>query len=235
MPTYNYSGDYYIRLLKDLYRKNGVTIPEADFSTLQRLVDEERARDEAVRSWQRVKDNKIGAGHLDLPFTPIYSQVLTEDVASLTIPIPGGYKHILIMGHGRSSAANGGVVFVRFNGDTASNYRDSYILGNESSVSSGGSDDTQFPVGIFANSGDPTGRAGIFESHIPHYTSKFHKMSMNQAYYNDDVTRTVYIFNSLWKNTDPITSMEIYVTDNTSVKGTSNMVSGSVLSVYLIQ
>ena len=105
MPTYNYSGDFYIKLLKDLYRKNGVTIPEADFATLQRLVDDERTRDEAVRSWQRVQDNKISLDNLELPIGLIKTEKLSSDTSSTTINIPGGFNHLWLMGQIRNTEA----------------------------------------------------------------------------------------------------------------------------------
>lgn len=236
MPTYNYSGDYYIKLLRDLYRKNGVTIPEADFATLQRLVDEERARNEAVGSWQRVKDNKIGAGHLDLPFTPIYSQVLAEDVASLTISIPGTYKHLMIMGSARINNSGVGAVycFSQFNDDTgASNY--SYQLIYGINTSAGASQDLAHYgclIGYITAEAVASGHAGSFINFIPHYNSSYYKNVLTMDGLFTGTNASVALWIGQWKNTSPIRTIT-FIPDTTYPGAMFE--AGSIFSVYGIQ
>lgn len=175
-----------------------------------------------------------GALNVPTPFFPIYSEVLQRDTASLTIQIPSGYKQLEISGNGRSSAATGGTVFLQFNGDTtATNYQWTYILGNGSSASSGQDiSDPHIPIGQFSNSGDAAGSASSFFCRIPHYYSGFTKMTLAQTYYNDNTTRALYAMAGKWLGTAKISQIEIYATDNTSTKGTSNLVAGSLISVY---
>lgn len=237
MPTYNYSGDFYIKLLKDLYRKNGVTIPEADFSTLQRLVDEERTRDEAVGSWQRVKDNKIGAGHLDLPFTPIYSQVLAEDVASLTISIPGTYTHLMIMGQGRingSGGQNAVSIVVRYNSDTGANYTwGSEGQFNGAHIVNQGTGSTYGSLGALVADGQASGYAGMLFSVIPHYTSSFYKSSFSLAAYTLGTPASFNVDRqATWLNTNKIETMTLFPDP---AFASAKLESGSVISIYGIQ
>lgn len=63
----NFSGDYFLALLRDVYNKAGITPPVEKFSALQRLVDTERAEYETMRSWLRIQDDRIDASHIDAP------------------------------------------------------------------------------------------------------------------------------------------------------------------------
>lgn len=165
---------------------------------------------------------------------PVDGKALGANMTSLTIPIPGDYSHLEIHGNGRSSAATSGTVFLQFNGDTTvGNYQWTYVLGN-GTVASSGQDisDPHIPIGQFSNSGDAAGSASSFFCRIPHYTSSFTKMTLSETYYNDNISRDLYHIGGKWISTAKINSLEIYVTDNTSIKGTSNIVAGSLISVY---
>ena len=231
MPTYNYSGDFYIKLLKDLYRKNGVTIPEADFATLQRLVDDERTRDEAVRSWQRVQDNKISLDNLELPIGLIKTEKLSSDTSSTTINIPGGFNHLWLMGQIRNTEATyANSLKVNFNGDTGTNYREQYHGGQNASASVGLlTGRTYISIGDVNGTSAPAGGAGGFLAYIPHYTnSTYWKQCQslrgipNVNSSNQDLALHLSGF---WQNTNPITSISFSAV-------TANMEAGGIISVY---
>lgn len=236
MPTYNYSGDFYIKLLKDLYRKNGVTIPEADFATLQRLVDEERTRNEAVGSWQRVQDNRISASNLDLPFVPIYSEVLAKDVASLTINVPGTYTHLMIMGSARINNSGVGAVycFSQFNDDTgASNYSHQLIYGINTSAGAN-QDLTHYGclIGYITAEAVASGHAGSFINFIPHYNSSYYKNVLTMDGLFGETSASVALWIGQWKNTSPIRTITFI--PETTYPG-AMFEAGSIFSVYGIQ
>lgn len=230
MPTYNYSGDFYIKLLKDLYRKNGVTIPEADFATLQRLVDDERTRDEAVRSWQRVQDNKISLENLALPFVPIYSEVLIADTASITVSIPGGYKHLIVTGSARNTASGTGSLFIhaRINGDGGTNCSYEILSGISTTVGATGSSGIQGIIfGLSNKSGEASGAAAHFFSFIPHYASNYKKSSVSITGTNETATgRQVELIFAESAVTDVISYLDL------RVAGGNNFQAGSAFSIY---
>jgi hypothetical protein len=233
MTNQNYSGDYFLSLLRGVYQKSGIAVPTAEFSTLQRLVDAERAEYETMRSWLRVRDSRIGSEHVDLPFAPIYSQTFDVDTAALNVPVTGIYKHLFIYGQGRITGAGGGTVFCQFNGDTGANYQWIYILGNGTTVSSGqDTSDSRIVIGQFSNTGDPAGSASTFEAKILNYFAPTHQMVMANTLYNDNTTRSIYSIAGKWSSTAGIKSIEIFACDATGIKGSTNMAAGSVISIY---
>lgn len=231
MPTYNYSGDYYIKLLRDLYRKNGATIPEADFATLQRLVDEERARDEAVRSWQRVRDNKIDGDNLDLPIGLIKTEKLSLDTGSVTINIPGQYNHLWLMGQIRNTEATyANTLKINFNGDTGTNYREQYHGGQNASATIGLlTGRTYISIGDVNGTSAPAGGAGGFLAYIPHYANSTYWKQCQSLRGIPNVNSSgqdlALHLSGFWQNTNPITSITFSAV-------TANMEKGGIISVY---
>lgn len=166
------------------------------------------------------------------PMTVIYSKVLAEDTASLTIPIPGGYKHLMIMGQGRSTNAGTGNEFLNaeINGDTGTNYNVEALIGTGVTASA---DDTYlanvyFPVGFLVANGQDAGKAGTFFTFMPHYTSNFNKVSLMVAGYSGGTAFHIAVFHSQWMNTSVVKSMRLWGSAN-------NMLKGSLISIYGIQ
>jgi len=214
-------------LLKKIAQKQNLTPQEMD--ALGKFGYETQQRNSFV------SDNTTPQNQLNIkfPFYPIFSEAFVADKASLQLQIPGDYKHLIIFGQGRISSANGGNVWCQFNGDTASNYSWTLTSGNGTAVGSiQDTSDTQAALGLFSNSGDPAGSASSFEAKIINYISPFHQMVLASTYYSDNTTRVLYNLASKWASTSTIKSIEIYATDNTLAKGSTNMLAGSIISVY---
>ena len=68
-------------------------------------------------------------------YTPIYTTTLASAAASYTFSsIPSTYTDLVIAATGLTTA--GTTLAMRFNGDTATNYSDTYLLGNAGAASS---------------------------------------------------------------------------------------------------
>lgn len=224
MPIQNYSQDYVLALLKQLYQQSNTPLPQAEFDTLERLVNEERAEAEKQRAWIRVQDGRIGVENLDLPFALIHSEIVLTDTASLTIPIPSGYNHLLILGSGKSDA--GGTVFMNFNGDTgATNYSFNDIEANgvgASIITVGDLTYPAIPIGSFLTTAGGTA-PGSFVCFIPHYAeSTYQKTAVSQSIIP---TRALY-FTGNWISAASIESITFTIT------GGNNILAGSILTLY---
>ena len=230
MPIQEYSGDYFLKLLKDLSRSTGVSLPQAELDTLQRLVDEERQREEALKSWMRIQDNKIGMNFLDLPIFPIYSRVVDVSSASISIPIPGDYKHLLMFVSAKTNrAAVTDFIHARFNDDTGNNYIEAYS-GELSGVANNGHQLTRDDIGISITTGasSTSGAIGSAVVFVPHYNSSNWKTAIKVYGVGDADTLLLSTF-SAWKNTEPIKKITIY-SDNSA-----NISAGSIFSIYGIK
>lgn len=233
MPIQEYSGDYFLKLLKDLSRSTGVSLPQAELDTLQRLVDEERQREEALKSWMRIQDNKIGMNFLDLPIFPIYSRVVDVSSASISIPIPGDYKHLLMFVSAKTDrAAIDDWIHARFNDDTGSNYMEAYSGEVGASASNGEQTSrTDFGLSITTGATAASGSTGSSVIFIPHYTSNVWKTALKIYGSGWLVPASMLILStfSVWKNTDPIKKITIYSYNS------ANISNGSIFSIYGIK
>ena len=195
-------------------------------------------REEQYQSWMKNTGGNINVGKIDLPFNVIYSQILEEDKASLTVDIPSYYKHLLIMGSGRITGSGGqSAVFTmcQFNGDTtAGNYQWGHFYHISGSV--GTAQDLSDPSMLFwyfAADGEATnsyaGSAFIF---IPHYTSSFYKTLLTVGAVGLSTTSSSAVRHGVWKGTDPIRSVTVFP-DPTYAN--AKLKSESLISFYGIQ
>jgi hypothetical protein len=208
---------------------SGQTLDAADLAQLR---DEARAVEEAknlVKSWVVAGSN---IPIFQPPIVTIYSKILVEDITSLSIRIPQDYKHLILFASGTITTANGGNIWAQFNGDTGNNYTWQFIKGDNTTLT--GNQDTADPyvaLGVFGTTGAGAGVNGSFRAEFPHYNSStFKKNVLSHAFtaeFND-----LYLLGSTWQDTDPITDIEIFGTDNTLAKGTASIASGSVFSLY---
>lgn len=187
------------------------------------------------RTWQRPEDKRVNTNYLDLPFAPIYSQVLEQDMASLTIQIPSGYKHLMIMGQGRINGSSGQdavMSLVQINGDTGNNYIWGHMLHTSTTVSAAqDTSDPYIPFIYMIADGWAAGPAGNAFMFIPHYTSGYHKniLIVGSAYGTNVQTA---VRNGSWKSTAAIQSIKIYP-DPTYPN--AKLEAGSLISIYGIQ
>jgi len=229
MPIQNYSGDYFIKMLNDLYQKTGQTPPAADMSTLQRLVDEERTRLDTYKTFLGV-DRKIPMAALDLPIVPLYSRVLEADAASIDVQVSGDFKHLLIIGSGRTTeAAYFSNMRATFSGDSGTNYRIQGLFGqNTSTRATQGTGHTSCVLGTFTGASAPAGQAGGFYRFILNLSSGFWKTSLGVFGASEaDATPDVLVgaFFGAWASTSPIQTVSIF-------PNSGNILANSSVSVY---
>ena len=179
-------------------------------------------------------DGKILGSYLNLPLELIYSQVLEQDRTAITINVPSIFRNLFVMGSGSVTVASGGNIWAQFNGDTGANYAWQLISADGATLTS--SEDTSHTavaLGVFGTTGAGAGVNGSFRSEIIHYTGPWKKNVLSHTYtaeFND-----MYLMGSTWANVSPITSIEIFGTDNTLAKGTASLAAGSLFTVYGVQ
>lgn len=183
--------------------------------------EEQFLRDEGRNTQMRnsfVAGNTNEAGKLIIPsvFGLIYSEVLNADIASITIPIPSGYKHLVMMGSGRINGTGGQTscaVMCQVNGDTgATNYMMGrlYHLGATVTAEQDLSDPSM-RLFSFTADGEATGsfQGSVFMV-FPHYTSSYYKMALNI----NGLAYSTAIFDAMrqgfWKGTDKINSIKFF-------------------------
>lgn len=210
----------------------GDSLLESEIAQLERAFDQYDNAAEIVRA-----HTDLGSRRLRIPqnLEILFSEVLTVDTASILVPIPAEYKTILFYGSGSITSANGGNIWAQFQGDTAGNYLWQAVEFNHASVT--GFDNTDFPgsnkligLGVFGTTGAGAGVNGSFRSELIHAHSEWKKNVLSQTYTAE--FNNLYLLGSTWQNVSPIDVVEIFGTDNTLVKGTTNIAKGSLLSVY---
>ncbi len=167
-----------------------------------------------------------------LPFSKIYSEVLSVAKTTITVPIPSGFTHLLIMGSGRMSQAvnTTQTVNIEINGDTGNNYNLQYLNSADTVV---GADDVlasiYFGLGDFVGDSATAGKVGSFTCFIPHYMGGLHKSGMSLFIAPSNTVYRAGVVANFWNNTDPIRSVKFWVTGNYDI------VAGSVLSIHGIR
>lgn len=208
----------------------GEILPEAEIQQLERAIGNYERSSEIVAAHSELGTRRL---RIQFPIELIYSQLLEEDKASIIVPVPSEYKHLMIFGQGRITGASGGTVFCQFNGDTGNNYQWVYVLGNGTTVTSGqDTSDPRIPIGQFSNTGDPAGSSSSFEAKVMNYSAGHHQMVHAYTLYNDNTTRSVYHIAGKWGVISPIESLRIFAADGTGVDGSTNIAKDSLISVY---
>lgn len=217
-------SDFSDLLVKIAQNKN---LTPSELADLERFGRETQSRNAFVGG------NTTAHGSLAVPtpFFPIYSEVLQVDTASLTINIPGGYKHLMIMGQSRSTeAAYANVLRARFNGDTGTNYREQYHGGQNASASIGAfTAQAYFSIGDVNGTSATTGAAGGYVVFIPHYTNNvFWKNAMSIRgipLVNASSEDLNILLSAFWQSTAKIETMTFF-------PAAGNILAGSIISVY---
>lgn len=176
-------------------------------------------------TWQRT-DQHVNSNYLDLPIIVAHFEILEVAKASIKITLPQKYNNLTLYGSGSIDQANGGNIWVQCNNDTGSNYAWQFMKADNTTIS-GAQDtsDTHAVLGVFGTTGAGAGVNGSFVAEIPNYTSNvWHKNIISRIYtgeFND-----LYLAGSNYAITTPVSTIEIYGTDNTLVKGTANLAAG---------
>lgn len=154
-------------------------------------------------------------------YKPLQSVVLTAATSSVTFSgIDQGYTDLVIVVNGTSAASVG--LALRFNGDTSSNYSNTYLGGTGSSAISGRSLNTV--IGRFGNinTSNTTAVANIQDySNTTRYKTTLGRSSS---------TEYVISYVNLWRSTNAITSVTVISDD----LGT-NFAVGTAFSLYGIK
>ena len=203
---------------------------KSDLSLMAREIDTNRA---LIGSWQRGQDKKVNPVYLDLPFVPIYSNVLEQDTLSITIQIPSNYNHLFLMGAGRTTFAGyNDAIIGTFNDDSGANYRHQYDgAQNTTQLAAQATGRTSFIFGDFTGTSASSGAQGSFFSFIPHISGGFWKTIISLRGISQwSATDLVNIFYTAhWENTSRITSIKV-----SSANG-ANLLAGSLFSVLGIK
>jgi len=158
-------------------------------------------------------------------YTPIYAQTLSSAVASITFSsIPSTYTDLVVIVNGTTSGGSANDLFIRFNGDTSTNYSWTYLAGNGSAASSGRSSNaTYIPF-----AGYPTGwnvsSQGAQIIQIQNYSNATTYKTLLARSNNSISDVAAYV--GLWRNTTAITSFDLKIT------GSYNWNAGSTFTLY---
>jgi len=153
-------------------------------------------------------------------YVALYSNTLTSNTASVTISLSGisGYTDLRLVINGGATAYGG--CRMQFNADTASNYSDTYILGNGSSAASGR--DTSL---TYVSAGYPltTTLASLHTVDFMNYANTTtNKTILGRS---SDAASITLAQVGLWRSTAAITSILLY-------PASGNFLSGSTFSLY---
>ena len=153
-------------------------------------------------------------------YEPIATTTLGSAAASYTFSsIPATYTDLILIHAGTVSAAND--IYMRFNGDTASNYSRTLLFGNGTSA---GSSRVANDTSILWNYQDTSPSTGI--AHIMNYAnSTTYKTILSRE--NPAAIATAAIV-GMWRNTAAITSLTVGVLAGT-------LSTNSVLTLYGIK
>ena len=159
----------------------------------------------------------------------IYSQVLNVAAASMTIPIPNAYKHLILLGAGRTTGAGTSADFLlgRYNSDSGMNYiNQKHYAVNTTVTAARDTAQTAGIVGLLTQGGHAAGDVSSFFTIIPHYASS--SLNKNSLTLAAPHFGSIYTFGSNWDSLDPIQSI-------TLISGADNIAATSVISVYGIK
>lgn len=163
------------------------------------------------------------------PLELIYSETLQTTASQFSVSVPGDFKHILIMGSGRTDVVAAGTeIVMQLNGDTGSNYgTTSDGVDNDTFVKGQTNSGTYMVIGLFPGTLATASASGMLFAYVFHANSSDYWKSVIS-------TRGLFSGNMAflggfgqWKSTNKITSLTI---------GTSgNFLAGTTLSVIGIR
>jgi hypothetical protein len=161
-------------------------------------------------------------------YTPIATQTLGSAAASVTFSsIPQGYTDLVLVANTKAGATDN-AIFMRFNGDSASNYSTTELRGNGSAA---GSARASSQTAIYPSWYIAPGTSNFSHNmilHLMNYANgTTYKTTLSRAN-NTDVNQGTEATVGLWRSTSAITSIEL------SLSATTFSI-GSTFSIYGIQ
>ncbi len=148
--------------------------------------------------------------------------------------IPATYTHLQIRGIGRSDAASGNSwIYLRFNGDSGTNYASHYLRGNGTAASAsaltGAGNNTEQRLGDFPRADATSGIFGVGVIDILDYTNtNKYKTTRFLGGADKNGSGVVSLYSSVWLSTSAVTSI-------TLTPQTDNWVQYSSFALYGIK
>lgn len=205
---------------------DGQTLDAIEREQLRQYAGEMESNNKLVSSWQNI-GKKINSMFLDLPINIIQSTILAKDEPYLEVLIPSDYKHLLIIGAGKSANASTDVINAIFNNDTGSNYSSQAFQGVSSTPYAAQALGTaRFPI---AGLSSATDEAASFFAIIPHYQSSFFKTAITLSTLRNSTARSSCLFTGYWDNESAINRIKFTTSSGSDIKA------GSVFSIYGIK
>jgi hypothetical protein len=158
-----------------------------------------------------------------------YSQIATTTLGSAAASytfssIPQTYTNLVIVYNGKYASANG-QMGVQINGDTGTNYSNTFLYGSGSAVSSGrDTGNTGMVLGFTASANVDN---MVLLQFINYSNAKTFKTVLSRS--NTATSGGVSANVGLWRNTSAITSIKLYVYPS------YNFVAGSTFTLYGIK
>lgn len=149
---------------------------------------------------------------------------LTSSASSLTFSgIPSGYKHLQLRISALGDTTTGYDVIMRLNSDSGTNYNWHRIFGNGSTVSAGNSTSSNMYIaGDGARTLYPV--ASVVDI-LDYSNSQKNKTARILTGFDQNGGGVITLWSGLWRNTSPITSIDISVV-------ISNLAAGSTFALY---
>lgn len=170
------------------------------------------------------------SGHLTPPWSPegAYDALSTVTLSSATNTvsfsgIPSGYKHLQLRISALGDTSTAYDVIMRLNSDSGTNYNWHRFYGNGSSVSAGNSTSSNMYIaGDGARTNYPL--ASVVDI-LDYNNSQKNKVAKIFTGWDHNGSGVITLWSGLWRNTSPITSINISVV-------ISNFAAGSTFSLY---
>lgn len=160
-------------------------------------------------------------------YDPIATQTLGSAAATVTFSsIPSTYTDLILVSVPIASSGSTTYVALQFNGDTGTNYSETYMTGSGSAATS--ARDTSVNATYLYNSGAPTTTGLNVITHIQNYSNSTTNKTLLTRSNNSAAFVNAYV--GLWRNTAAITSIVI-----APVGGSGTYAAGSTFTLYGIK
>lgn len=161
-------------------------------------------------------------------YTPIASQTLGGAVSSVTFSsLPQNYTDLIVVVGSATFSANSSF-YVQYNGDTGTNYSSTVLTGDGSSASSSRTTSAN-GAQIGASDGQSSSVPQTCIVQIQNYSNGATNKTAISRWSRSDAQVSATV--SMWRNTNPITSIEIYGGYANGTKN-SNMQTGTTITIY---
>lgn len=145
-------------------------------------------------------------------YTPIIETTLIANASTVLLPVPSGYKNLIVVINGTTAAS--GDIFYRINEDSGSNYPYVIMYGTGTSGSGGQGITTQGVLHYNGNTSDFNVIANFFDVSA---TNK-HKTVLSRG---NNTTGFVMAYGTKWANSSAITSLLLGANGTSFVTGTT--------------